>query len=129
MSADDSTHKERRAFIRISKSLKLYYKVIQETITSSKNRHAPEVFSSTRDVGAGGLLFLTNERLMFGSVLEVRLMLPSAEKLEPIVCSAEVLRCNIFESPSLYETAICFLDISNHDRLILSEFVVAHAQL
>ena len=112
---------ERRAFVRLSKSLTLRYKVVKVPQSSSMAPSDEEIQASTKDISAGGLAFYSKEKLPHLSILEVRLNVPGED--QPVICLAEVVRVRVVENTPFCDTALHFLDLSSHDRRILDKFV------
>ena len=110
-----------RAFVRLSKSLTVYYKLIKNSKFPKEIPYAVEVGAITKDISAGGLSFYLKEKIPLFSIVEIRLVLPGVT--ETIVCLAEVVRSRLVENTPFCDTAVCFLDISNHDRQVVDKFV------
>ena len=113
--------RERRVFVRIAKALPVHYKVIRIPKSPEDIVNPVEMQSTTKDISAGGLSFYLKERLELFSVLEIRLELPNEPT--PVVCLAEVVRCRLVENTPYSDTAVCFLDLTNRDRRILTTFI------
>ena len=86
-----------------------------------KKGYRAEQFSVTKDISAGGLLFVSHEPIPVGSILELKIEL--FNKDEPIECLARVVR--IEEEGSKYNIAACFLDITGSQRSMLNKYVAA----
>ena len=113
---------DRRAFVRLSKSLEVHYKIIKNASSPKTPLASAEVRSTTKDISAGGLSFYLKEKIPLFSILEIRLSVPGSPA--DILCLAEVVRSRQVENTPFCDTAVCFLDMSNHDRLILDKFVL-----
>ena len=112
---------DKRAFVRLSKSLTLRYKVVKIPKSAGTAPNTEEMRASTKDISAGGLAFYCKEKLPPLSILEVRLSMPGDE--QPVLCLAEVVRVRVVENTPFCDTALHFLDLSSHDRRILDKFV------
>ena len=124
MSAESQSHDvpERRAFVRLPKTVKVQYKVVKNSKNPSTSRNPSEKYANTKDISAGGLALCLKESIPLYSYVELRIHLPGPP--EPIVCLGEIVRSQLVEGSLPYwDTAVCFLDISNHDRVVLDKFV------
>ena len=116
----------RRAFIRLSKSLTVHYKLIKNSKVPGEVPNPSDVRASTKDISAGGLAFYLKQNIPLYSILEIHLVLPDGP--EPVVCLAEVVRSRLVENTPYCDTAVCFLDLSGRDRQRLDAFVRAEAR-
>ena len=117
---------DRRAFVRLSKSLTVYYKLIKNSKFPKESPKSEEMRASTKDISAGGLAFYLKENIPPLSLVEVRIELPG--QATPVVCLAEVVRSRYVENTPFRDTALHFLDISGRDRKVLDQFVHKEAK-
>jgi len=112
---------ERRGYKRLDSKINVRYKVFKTKEELIKRGFAAEQFSVTKNISASGLLFVANEPLTIGSILELNIELPDAEK--PIECLARVLRVEEVQEERAYDIAVCFLDITSAQRARLDKYV------
>ena len=98
--------------------IKIRYKIVRPR---QKRGYEIEHISSTENISAGGLLFVSNELLPLGSILELKIPLPDGDR--PIQCLARVLRVEEIIAEKTYDIAVCFLDISGAERARLNKYV------
>jgi type II secretory ATPase GspE/PulE/Tfp pilus assembly ATPase PilB-like protein len=110
---------DKRAFSRLNSKVNIRYMTFKSQEQLLKRGLTPEQLSVTKDISAGGLLFVSDEPVSIGSILELKIELPYAE--EPIECLARVVR--IDEQEKKYNIAVCFLDITNAERARLNKYV------
>lgn len=72
---------QRRNFMRLSVKLEVYFRVMGDESDFKKGE--------TLDISGGGILFLTEEAIEEGQILEVELYLP---RRKPFFCRAKVVR-------------------------------------
>ena len=119
----ESSGTERRIFSRLEADVTVYYRVVKSPGIASKavsKTDVPEEFSYTKNISAGGLFFLAKDSMEAGSILELRFQLPTKEETE---CLARVIRQEEVESGKVYETGVCFLDLSSRQRQQLEKFI------
>ncbi|MFH1593568.1 MAG: ATPase, T2SS/T4P/T4SS family [Candidatus Omnitrophota bacterium] len=119
--AETDSGSEKRIYRRLSKKVNVVYKVFGSDKNLESEGFAPEGFSVSKNISAGGLLFVANELLSIGSVLELKIELPDGK--EPIASLAKVVRVEVLEEQKNYDTAICFLDITGAEKTRLSKFI------
>jgi len=112
---------DRRNYVRLSCEANLRYKVFKSQQDLIKRGFSPEQLSVTKDISAGGLVFISNEAVPVGSILELKIELPNGE--EPIECLARVVRIEEQELEQRYNVAVCFLDITGAERASLNKYV------
>ncbi|HLD41048.1 MAG TPA: ATPase, T2SS/T4P/T4SS family, partial [Candidatus Omnitrophota bacterium] len=122
--ADNIAVSDKRIFTRLDNKVNLIYKVLEVKDGLVKRGFTPEQFSVTRNISAGGLVFISDEPLAIGAVLELKIELPNEA---PIDCLARVVRveerqASLSSKPS-YDTAICFLDIAGSQRSQLNKYI------
>jgi len=111
----------KRAYSRLDNKINLRYRVFKSQKDLVKREFAPEHLSVTKNISASGLLFVSNEPLAIGSVLELIIELPDTEP--PIECLARVVRIEELEEEKNYNIAVCFLDITSAQRVRLDKYV------
>jgi type II secretory ATPase GspE/PulE/Tfp pilus assembly ATPase PilB-like protein len=116
----------KRAWGRLSSKINLRFKAFKSQEELLKRGFKPEQLSVTRDISAGGLLFISNESLEIGSILELKIELPNDE--EPIECLARVVRIDETDQANAYNVAICFLDIAGAERSRLNKYIQAEGE-
>ena len=89
--------------------------------TLLKNGFSPEQLSITKNISAGGLLFVSSELLTVGSIVELKIELPDSD--EPIDCLVKVLRVEEIEEGRHYDVAGHFLDITSAHRTRLDKYI------
>ncbi len=112
---------ERRVFIRLNNNINLRYKIFRTEEELFSRGFRPEQFSITQNISAGGLLFLSNEELAFGSVLEISIDLPVGQ--ETVQCLARVVRASESQKKGMFDIAVCFLDLTGAQRAKLEQYV------
>jgi type II secretory ATPase GspE/PulE/Tfp pilus assembly ATPase PilB-like protein len=112
---------DRRTFIRLSSNINLRYKVFHSEEELFSRGFRPEEFSLTRNISAGGLLFISREPLVFGSILELNVDLPVNQ--ETVQCLARVVRVSESDKKGIFEIGVCFLDLTGAQRQKLEQYV------
>ncbi|MCX5708836.1 MAG: ATPase, T2SS/T4P/T4SS family [Candidatus Omnitrophica bacterium] len=116
-----SLENDRRTFIRLSSNINLRYKIFRSEEELFSRGVRPEEFSITRNISAGGLLFISHELLVFGSVLELNIDLPVNQ--ETVQCLARVVRVSDADNKGIFEIGVCFLDLTGAQRAKLEQYV------
>jgi hypothetical protein len=111
---------ERRDYLRLNSKVNISYKIIEKEHNLLKRGIVPEHLSVTENISAGGVLFYLDEPLPVGSILELKLELPSES--DPIECLARVVRIEMTAEKG-YLIAVCFLDLSGAERSRLNKYV------
>jgi c-di-GMP-binding flagellar brake protein YcgR len=111
---------ERRIYSRLAKKVNLRYKVFESKEELAKRGLTHEQLSVTKDISAGGLLFLSDEQIPIDSIVELKVELPGKER--PIECLGRVIRVEAVKDGT-YNIAACFLDIATADKARLSKYV------
>jgi len=119
--AEERRESDRRIYQRLPNRIHLSYKVFKTQEEITKRGISPEALSVTKNISAGGLLFISKDNLPVGSILEVKIELPDDEK--PIECLARVVRVEETGQDNNFEVAVCFLDITSAQRVRLDRFV------
>jgi hypothetical protein len=123
--SETSLEHDRRTFIRLLSNINLRYKVFRNEEELSSRGFRPEEFSITRNISAGGLLFISHEPLAFGSVLELNVDLPVNQ--ETVQCLARVVRVSESDKKGIFEIGACFLDLTGAQRAKLEQYVEKRA--
>jgi c-di-GMP-binding flagellar brake protein YcgR len=74
----------------------------------------------TKNISAGGLVFISDEFLAFGTVIEINIDLPQSQ--ETIQCLGRVVRIKELDK-NRYDIAVCFLDMTGSQRSKLDKYV------
>ncbi len=119
--SETSLQDDRRGFIRLNNSINLRYKVFRTEEELFSRGFRPEEFSITRNLSAGGLLFISSESLPYGSILELNVDLPVAQ--ETVQCLSRVVRVSESERKGMFDIAVCFLDLTGAQRAKLEQYV------
>jgi type II secretory ATPase GspE/PulE/Tfp pilus assembly ATPase PilB-like protein len=124
VSTDEET--DRRAYQRLIAGIHMRYKIFESHEELLKRGYAPEQLSVTRNISAGGLLFISGQPISVGAILELIIELPNGQ--EAIECLARVLRVKEIRPNESYDVAICFLDITGAQRARLDKYVTSKLQ-
>ncbi len=89
-----------------------------------KDKDFKNVFSSSTNISAGGLVFESRYLTPEDSILELKIDLPSDK--ESIQCLAKVVRVEK-DLPRCFYVAVCFLDIAGADRKRIDKFTKKEA--
>lgn len=112
----------KRVYNRLADKANVRYKILKPEQEVAKGGFIHEQFSVTKDISAGGLAFFSDESLLVGSILELRIEVPDGEP--PIECLAKVTRVYKADEKGRYNIiAISFLDISSAQRARLNRYV------
>jgi len=111
----------RRVYRRLANTVNLRYRILDQHTDERKLRYKFEQVTVTKDISAGGLLFVAQEPLAIGVILEVNIELPDGQ--QPIECLARVVRIEKEGEAQAYEVAVCLLDITGAQRTRLDKFV------
>lgn len=111
---------EKRIFLRLNMKVNIRYRRIT-SLDSAKQGISPEQLSTTKNLSAGGLLFVASEAIPLGSILELKIELPDGKP--SIECLSRVVRVSEIEAEKRYDTGVCFLDLGGADRARLNKFV------
>jgi len=112
---------ERRSYPRLKNKVNIRYRVFKTEKELIERGFKPENLTVTKNISASGLLFVTNEALSVGVILELKIELPDGE--EPIECLARVVRVEENIEEENYNIAVCFLDITSAQRIRLNKYV------
>ena len=112
---------DRRTYSRLTAEVNLRYRVFKSKEELLKRGYAPEQHSVTKNISAGGLVFVSDELLPIGAIAELNIELPDGGK--PIECLARIVRIEEIEPEKTYDTAACFLDIASAQRARLNKYI------
>lgn len=129
---------EKRVYQRLNNKVNLWYKVFkskedlfQSPLESKialkeeqgllKRGFQPTQFNVTKNISAGGLLFVSSEPLLIDSILELKIELPDDQR--PTECLSRVVRVEEIEEGKNYDIAVCLLDITGAERTRLNKYV------
>ncbi|MDB4349906.1 ATPase, T2SS/T4P/T4SS family, partial [Omnitrophica bacterium] len=115
--------KDKRIFERVDKKINLRYNIYVLKEELFEGGPQLERFSVTKNISAGGLLFISNIPLPVGSILEVKLELPDAEP--PMQCLARVVRTQEEEPDKSYGIGLYFLDITSANRARIKKYITS----
>jgi len=113
----------RRAYDRLSRKINLRYKVFKSREEVLKGAFKQEHLSVAKNISAGGLLFVSNELLNVGAILELKVELPDGG--DAIECMAKVVRVEEIIEEKSYDIGACFLDITSSQKTRVDKFVKA----
>jgi c-di-GMP-binding flagellar brake protein YcgR len=116
---DDPANK--RAFLRLDEKINVRYKAVRTKEEMPSRGFKEELFSATKNLSAGGLIFVSHESMPVGSVVELSIELPDGG--EDVNCLAKVIRTNPSEEGRAHDVAVCFLDITGAQRTRLKKFI------
>ena len=111
----------KRVYRRLDNKVSVRYKVFEVENELIKRKNAVEEASATKNISAGGLLFVAHDKLDVGSILELKIQLPNSQEL--IECLARIVRVEELVDQKEYDIAVCFLDLTGADRIKLEKFV------
>jgi hypothetical protein len=111
-----------RAYNRLHDRINIRYQVFDSSKENLAARSInPEELACTRNISAGGLLFMGHEPPPnVGSVLELTIELESGES--PIQCLSRIVRIHELD-PRTYDIAVVFLDLTGAQRARLQKYI------
>lgn len=113
---------ERRAFKRIDAELNIRHsRAYKSHAELRKGESGPEQHTVTKNISAGGLVFVSGDEMPANSIVEIQIELPHEK--ETIECIAKVVRSKKNEEEGTYDVAVCFLDLTSGDRMRIDRFV------
>jgi type II secretory ATPase GspE/PulE/Tfp pilus assembly ATPase PilB-like protein len=119
--AQTQIYTDKRGYLRLDDNINIHYKVFRSNEELLKGDFKPEEFSITKNISAGGLLFISSEPLPLGAILELSIDL--AQEQETIQCLAKVVRLEALAQNNKYDIAVCFLDMTGAQRTRLEKYV------
>jgi type II secretory ATPase GspE/PulE/Tfp pilus assembly ATPase PilB-like protein len=125
-SQDDSVDPwaAKRAFKRVDNSVGIRYRVYRQGEDLTHRGQRPDKISVTKDISAGGLLFVSDEILTTGQILELYIDLPRSR--ETVDCLARVVK--VADMGNRFDVSVCFLDLTGAQRARLDEYVNAESE-
>ncbi len=105
---------EKRSYQRLSKRLKISYKIFRSAQEPESQNPPREKHAITENISAAGLIFTSTEPLPVGMLLELKIELPHAQKV--FECLAKILRAERIPEKELYHIAASFLDLNSVQR-------------
>ena len=111
---------EKRIYRRLDVKVNVRYRVVKSEGELINKAVSPEQLSVTKNISAGGLLFVADEPLIVGAVLELTIELPDGTGA--IECLVRVVRTAEHAEQGKYDIAVCFLDITGAQRARLNKF-------
>ncbi len=112
---------DRRLFPRLNSRVNIRCKVFKPYSEASKKELESERLSVSKNISAGGLLFISSEPMPVGSVLEISMEIPDGQK--PIECLARVIRVGLSGEDKNYDISVNFLDMTSAQRQRLNKYV------
>ncbi len=84
-----------------------------------------EAVGPTLNISAGGMCVLMADPMREGTKPTLSFLLP--DDLEPVVCTGRITWCKSSKiDPELFEVGVVFAEISDADRLRVTQFVDTH---
>jgi len=114
-----------RVYRRLNFQARVSYHILKVEDLSLKEAVGPAADSVTKNISAGGLLLVTTEPLPVGTIIELKVELSDGQP--PVECLAKVMRVEATAQEGIFDTAVCFLDITSAQRARLNNFVSKEA--
>lgn len=113
---------EKREFVRLDMNVKVDWKRIGET-----SGPTAEFTNETKNISAGGICLVVNEKLGAGEELQIGMELPSGKIIDVKGRVVWISEYEIFgrEHEKIYDVGIEFMNISKKEREEINEFVLA----
>lgn len=117
----------KRTYSRLQNRINIKYKVFESSREKLIEKGIkPEELTVTRNISAGGLLFVGHEPPPgVGAILELTIELEFGE--ESIECLARIVRVDELDF-NTYDIAVCFLDLTGGQRQRLEKYVDAETR-
>ena len=112
---------DRRVFERLDSHVSIRYKPFKSNKKKGEVDYVPELIAHTKNISAGGILFICIEKLTIGMVIDLQVELPNETIIQ---CLTRVIRVEELVAFKEYEIAICFLDLTNSDRARLNRYIL-----
>jgi len=114
--------KEKRQFVRLDLNVKVDWKRISQT-----SEPAAEFTDRTKNISAGGLCLVVNEKLDVGEEMQIALELPSRQMINAIGIVRWINEYEIFgrEHEKIYDVGVEFVNINKKEREEINKFVFA----
>ncbi|HOW42502.1 MAG TPA: ATPase, T2SS/T4P/T4SS family [Candidatus Omnitrophota bacterium] len=116
----------KRIYKRLQSRVNVRYVIFKTPDDFTRRGLNAETLSATKNIGAGGLLFMAKERLTVGDILEMKIELPNGQG--PVDCLSRVVRVEEMEGQDVYDIAVCFLDLTGGQRNRLEHYVEARSE-
>jgi hypothetical protein len=117
----DKGEESMRAFERVDRKLNLRYNIYLLKEQPLEGGPSAERLAVTKNISAGGLLFVSNFPLPVGSIIELKLELPDVEP--PVQCLSRIVRVEETDVDKVYEIAVHFLDITSAGRARIKKYI------
>jgi len=121
--AKAATDDEHRVFMRLDNNIGIRYKVFRSEKEMAGRGIHPDEISVTKNISAGGLMFVSTEQLTVGLILELYIDLPFSQ--ETIECLARVVR--VIDVGNRFDVGVCFLDLTGAQRSRLEKYIRSEA--
>jgi hypothetical protein len=119
---EEVSNSDNRLYARLHARVNLRYKVFSSLQEVTQRGFKPDQATVTGNVSSGGLLFYTNEPLVVGSFVEIKLELPDVP--DTVTCLSKVVRVEEIEVGRKYNIAVQYLDITSAHRARINKFVL-----
>jgi len=117
----DTEYNSKRVYYRLDCKLKVEFKVVQNTDTSSYNINNDEIIvAHTLNISAGGTLIVTSYNLFINSIIELIIDL---SKDSQIFATGKVLRKNNDNKDNIFTYGIEFISLPDRDHDLLTKFI------
>ncbi|MBU0549444.1 MAG: Flp pilus assembly complex ATPase component TadA [Candidatus Omnitrophica bacterium] len=116
-----SQSSDKRVYGRLDTRINLRYKIFKSAEELLKRGYTPQHLGAAKNIGAGGILFISKEAMPVSAILELAIELPNEQ--ESVECLARILRVKEIEVNKSYDIAACFLDITSAQRAKLDKYV------
>ncbi|MDD5583897.1 MAG: ATPase, T2SS/T4P/T4SS family [Candidatus Omnitrophica bacterium] len=113
---------DKRVYSRLNSKVNVRYNIVKSEGDAAHKGLVLDRFSLTKNISAGGVLFIADEKISIGSIIELHLELPDGNE-KPIGCLARVMRIEEMEPERTYAIAVCFLDMTGTERSRLNKFI------
>lgn len=114
------SYPNKRLFFRLDTKIPVHWKILPQEKNNYGKKAAVEFMTLTKNIGAGGMFFISRELVPISAILELKIELPDDSA---ITCLARVLRVEEYEIEQTFRVAVCFLDLSGSDRGRINKFV------
>lgn len=115
--ANNSPDKDKRRFIRHPMCFPLAFKVIKKGVAGFFARESKEEYTSTINIGRGGLLFPATRPVSKSTVISIKI--PFENKMFRV--KAMVVHCGKDRSSGLYNIGVCFHRVEDAFKVKLIE--------
>lgn len=115
---EDLSSRERRKYLRLATSVEVKYKIIGDP---------GEVKVFSRDISAGGLCILAQEKLAPNTPLELKIKIP--DLVDHIRALGKVVWQKKSESSQNFDTGLEFTGISDFDRFNINRYIMERIEI